>query len=414
MRKHALIAVVASMILALALPTIAIAGERDLVIVAGGDVAWPRGWFDAHVERVGNGPGMFARIAPFLADADLRFVNLETPLTDRPFALKKQYLVATPPQRFDWLLAAGFNLFSLANNHVADAGVEGVADTVAALEQARTKQPGLWWAGADVDPARAEAPVILTPKGKTLRVALLAVGNNPSKTVAAWQGRGVLDRIAAARKQADFVIVSVHAGGEYVHVPEEHVVKRFRSFVDAGADLVLGHHPHVIRSVEHRGDGLIFYSLGNFSFASFTSRHHKTGARLYGMLPIIRVRDGKIAEAQIVPLYVNNREPWQIEGEAPVRATPFQPQPMQGAYARKVLEELQEFSRAVPNHATEIAIRGDSGWITLQPSRGAPAIGAKATAVPAATTTVKPAAIPPATPPVRPAGDPLVAPDSAR
>lgn len=340
------------------------AGERDLTIVAGGDVAWPRGWAEGPTAAAGA-KGPFALIAPYLQDADLRFVNLETPLTDRPFQVKKRFLVATTPTRLQWLLDAGFNLLSLANNHTADAGVEGIADTLQALEAARASGRPLWWTGAHTDPAQAAAPVVWAPPGKSLRVAFLAFGNNASRHVASVFAASAVERIRAARREAGFVIVSVHAGGEYQHVAEPALARRMRAFVDAGADLVLGHHPHVVRGIERRGKSLIFYSLGNFSFSSYTTRHHATGARLYGILPIIEVKDGAIAQARIVPLYVNNREPWQLEGQAPVRPTPMRPQPLRGAYATAMLTELQQWSAAIVGNETAIAIVGDEGRITL-------------------------------------------------
>ncbi len=341
------------------------AGKRDLVIALGGDVAWPHGWFDANTEKVGNGPGMFARIADYLAGADLRFCNLETPLSHRSPAVRKKYMIVTPPERLAWLTGAGFNLLSLANNHAADAGVAGLQDTLATLEAARRSGRPLWWAGAHPDPARATEPLVFTPPGKTLRVALIAVGNNRSRMVASFSARSVEARIRKVRALADLVIVSFHAGTEYQHVAEPRLVARAHRFVDAGADLVVGHHPHVVRGVERYKGGFIFYSLGNFSFASYTNRHHKTGARMYGMLPLVTVIDGHLSHVRIVPLYVNNKEPWRLKGQPVLRPTPFQPQPLTGAYAQAMLGELQDFSDAIAGNTTRLQIRGDEGHVDL-------------------------------------------------
>lgn len=362
-------------LLVLALP--AAAGPRDLVLIAGGDVSYQRGQFDALLEKVGTGPGMFTKVKPYLDQADLRFLNLETPLTDAPFAQKKTYLMATPPHRLQWILDAGFNLLSLANNHTFDAGLQGVKDTVTTLRGAQASGHHLWWAGADPEPSKADAITYFTPPGKELKVAFLAFGNNRAPQVASFWGKKVYDRVREARKNADLVIVSVHSGKEYEHVPDDHLVKRFRGLVDAGADIVLGHHPHVIRGVEGYKGGVILYSLGNFSFASFTSRHHEKGAKLYGMLPLVYVTDGKPSRLRIVPLYVNNKESFEVPGQPKLRPTPFQPQPLSGAYAATVLAAIDEWTAAIPGNATKLSIEGDEAIVELSAPAGgsAPAAG---------------------------------------
>ncbi len=347
-------------------------GPKDITIALAGDIAWPRAKYAAKLQSLADGEGIFARVQPWLDEADLRFGNLESPLSERGPTVEKTYQVITPPERLDWLLGAGFNLLSLANNHIADAGPEGIADTQRTLQQARDAGHSLWWAGAGLDPVEASRDVVLQVPGKRLKVAMIAVGINRSPLVARPHAADLPARVRAARAKADLVLVSVHAGREYQHTPDADNVRLYRALIDAGADLVIGHHPHVIQGVERRGRGLIFYSLGNFSFSSLTMRHRKSGARMYGLLPLVEVRDGQVTGARLVPLYVNNMETWTLPAEAPVRPTPFQPQPLRGAYARALLQDLQAFSAAVEGNRTVIEIRGDEGVVGAGPSPPSP------------------------------------------
>ncbi len=342
-------------------------GPKDITIALAGDIAWPREKYASKLQSLADGEGIFGRVQMWLDEADLRFGNLESPLSDRGPTVNKTYQVITPPERLDWLLSAGFNLLSLANNHIADAGPEGIADTQRHLQQARDGGHALWWAGAGLDPAEAARDVVLQVPGKGLKVAMIAVGINRSPLVARPHAADLPARVRAARAKADLVFVSVHAGREYQHTPDPDNVRLYRALIDAGADLVIGHHPHVIQGVEKRGRGLIFYSLGNFSFSSLTMRHRKSGARMYGLLPLVEVRGGQVTGARLIPLYVNNLETWTLPGAAPLRPTPFQPQPLTGPYARALLQDLQAFGAAIEGNATVIEIRGDEGIVGAGP-----------------------------------------------
>jgi poly-gamma-glutamate synthesis protein (capsule biosynthesis protein) len=329
--------------------------QDEIVLVGGGDVAYPIGWFDSLYDKVR--PGIWQGVAPLLARADLRFCNLETPLTRRPPAMRKRFLIRTDPARLDDLLAAGWNLLALANNHAADAGAEGIADTILALEGARSQRPQLAWAGSGRSEAEAWAPAVVVPEGKALRVAFLALGNSPSRLVATPWGPRALKAIAAARQRAEVVVVSVHAGSEYRHLPGPDIVSRYRAFVDAGADLVLGHHPHVPQGLERRGRAVIAYSLGNLSFASLTTRHHATGARLFGALIEVRLgRDG-VREARIHPLWVNNREPLEVSGRR-LAPRPISPQLLEGGFRTAGLAAFREWCAAIPDNPSTLDPEG--------------------------------------------------------
>ncbi len=342
-------------------------GSLDLVLAAGGDVAYPENWIDQDFAQAGS--GLFSSVVPYVREADLAFVNLESPLTRAPIRLKKKYPIRTSPERLEWLLGGGFNLFSLANNHMYDSGRQGLLDTLDLLEKTRRDNQALWWAGAARTQEVAWRPLVFQPPGKEMKVAFLAFGSAGTPLVPSPHGPRALQAIREASGQADLVIVSAHTGREYQHVPSPRKANLFRAFVEAGADVVLGHHPHVIQGVESYLGGIIFHSLGNFSFASKTVRHRKTGAKLYGMLPLIEVLGGKVHQAAIIPLYVNNAESWRL-GQQIVEPRPCVPQVVQGAFAQEVLQSLQQWTRALPGISAQASrsfrINGDHATVQVR------------------------------------------------
>src|SRR5690606_325445 len=165
------------------------------------------------------------------------------------------------------LARAGFEAVSLANNHTYDFGLEGLEDTLAALEAA-----GVAGYGAGMTEAETRAPAVLEAGG--WRVALLSYGavgqvrcaEGETPGVARADEAGVAEDVRRAREQADFVAVSFHWGVEYSHRGTERQRSLARAAVEAGADAVVGHHPHVLQAWARAGDAVVPYSLGNFVF----------------------------------------------------------------------------------------------------------------------------------------------------
>lgn len=186
----------------------------------------------------GDWPAAFADVHPWLAEADLAFANLESPLTSAPFA-GGRFDLRAPPQAVNALTAAEFDLVSLANNHALDGGETGLAETLAILRRA-----GI-------------APLVDLRAQRFGRIAVLAFFDTGQ----------ALDTspITQAAAQADFVVVSMHWGAEYYLVTERQQALA-HELVAAGADLVIGHGPHVLQPVERVGGALVAYSLGNFLF----------------------------------------------------------------------------------------------------------------------------------------------------
>lgn len=213
----------------------------------------------------------YAEALNYLTDADLTAGNLENPITRRGTpAEDKQYVFKGAPESLPALRDAGFDIVGLANNHTLDMGVVGLMDTMEHLDAA-----GIPHVGAGSDDVEAFAPVILEARG--VKVAYLSLSR--VLPVVAWKAdsdrEGVAETydparavraIKAASEQADLVIVMVHWGKERVDRPLDYQRQLARDYVDAGADLVIGSHPHVLQGFEQYNGKWIAYSLGNFIF----------------------------------------------------------------------------------------------------------------------------------------------------
>jgi len=225
----------------------------------------------------------FSGALDYLTSPDLTAGNLENPITTRGIpAENKQYVFKGSPDLLRPLKEAGFDMVSLANNHTLDQGAEGLLDTIAHLNEA-----GIANAGGGNDDTEAFAPVVLEKNG--IKVAYLSVSrvvpegswkadkNHPG-VAEAYDSRRAVAAIAKAQEEADLVVIMVHWGVERADKPVEHQTTLARQFIDAGADLVIGSHPHVMQGFEQYKGKWIAYSLGNFIFnVTTTPRTKETG-----------------------------------------------------------------------------------------------------------------------------------------
>ena len=225
----------------------------------------------------------FAEIAPLLR-ADIIVGNLETPLTrDLPMKspIGARYRFGASKQMAAHLVDAGFTAVSLANNHAFDLRAAGMLDSPVILQEL-----GIIPLGA----SRTEDPVFRVELVERAgwRVGFLAVTTR--RNAPHFEGTPVLpflvttelgDTLApvlqAARQTHDLLIVFIHWGEEYADDPAAHQRKAAKALIDAGADLVVGHHPHVLQGIERHGDGAIAYSLGNFLFENTNAVPKLTG-----------------------------------------------------------------------------------------------------------------------------------------
>ncbi len=262
----------------LALPLGVLAAAPVTRLVLGGDVMLSR-----HVGRLArrrNDPAWpFRDVAGYLAAADVAFVNLESPFSDRGRLVERGMVFKAEPATIEGLRLAGIDVVSTANNHARDCGAYGLEYTLRWLGE-----HGIRAAGTGVDEQAARAGAVLERNG--LRFGFLAYtydqsnGNHKDRDprVAMLDAEKMREDVERMRSRAEVVVVSMHAGEEYRARPGREQVEFARAAIEAGARVVAGHHPHVVQPAERYLGGVIFYSLGNLVFDQFHRKDTQVGA----------------------------------------------------------------------------------------------------------------------------------------
>lgn len=242
--------------------------KSTVTVLAGGDVNLGRQTGQKILAGEIDYP--FLNIAETLRSADITFINLESQLIDlggETESPTSEYRFAGPPEGALTLRNAGIDIVSVANNHMWDYGEDGLRST---LENLRAQE--VLSIGASTEPNKRFEPKVLEAKGK--KIAFLAITEllNGYENVGAGEfvafndSEKLIEVIASIRDSVDWVIVSLHAGAEYISKPSSQTVELAHALIDAGADVIIGHHPHVPQPIEIYKDKPIFYSLGNFAF----------------------------------------------------------------------------------------------------------------------------------------------------
>lgn len=238
-------------------------------LILGGDVMLSR-----HVGRLarerGDPASPLRDLAAVLTAADIAFVNLEAPFSDRGRPVEKGLVFKAEPDMIEALRIAGVDVVSTANNHARDQSGHGVEFTLDWLSR-----HGIAAAGSGRSGQEAHAGAVVTRNG--MRFGFLAYtydqsnGNHRDhdERVAVLDPDAMRRDVAELKQRTDVVVVSMHAGYEYVPRPNLQQTDFARAAIDAGARIVVGHHPHVIQPWERYGGGVIFYSLGNLVFDQF-------------------------------------------------------------------------------------------------------------------------------------------------
>ncbi|MDF9409630.1 CapA family protein [Pelotomaculum isophthalicicum JI] len=300
------------------------AKQDPVCLIAAGDIMLSRG-VARESGRHGDLRHPFLKIEKYLKNCDIVFGNLENPITPgREIAAPEMILRADPGVEVA-LKDAGFSILSLANNHLPDFGTQGLQDTLQCLDRA-----GVGHTGAGKTENEAYAAQFIEVKG--MKLAFLAFtdpGLVPESYLAGVEHPGVafLDRekvraaLQDAREKADFVVASIHAGTEYEPEPDQTQIQYAHLAIDAGADLVLGHHPHVVQKVEKYKGKYIFYSLGNFIFDQKWSP-----ATREGLLAKMYITSKGVEKFEFIPVFINDQ---------------YQPQVLDGDEAKLVLDTLK-------------------------------------------------------------------------
>jgi poly-gamma-glutamate synthesis protein (capsule biosynthesis protein) len=315
--------------------TLTVAGAGDMI-------------FDRQVKalvKASGGAAPLARVASLLKSADIAIANLESTLASSGTKnASKDVTFRGDPRGIESLKVAGLDAVSLANNHVLDYGPQPLLDTIKALYSA-----GIGHAGAGANKAAAWKPATIERNGAT--TAYLAYSHIVPPGFIAQDDRAGLasgrqdmalveEAIREAKKTHDYVIVSFHWGVEYTDNPTAEQKQNAHRAIDAGADMVLAHHPHVIQGVEFYKDGLIAYSLGDFVFDHYS---RKTGEAF--ILNAEMGPDG-ISDVNVVPVYLDKYG---------------RPEVVTGSAASSILKRLKTISAPL---GSTVTITGDTASIT--------------------------------------------------
>ncbi len=251
----------------------------------------------------------------YLSEPDVTAANFEYPVTLREAPAKnKQYVYKGPPDSLPAFRDAGFDVVNLANNHTMDHGVEGLLDTMDYLDKA-----GIAHMGAGNNDTEAFAPSIHEVRGvKVAYVGLSRVvpevswkaDKNTPGVAETYDTRRAVEAIAKAKDMADIVVVMVHWGTERTTVLEDYQKQFARQYIDAGADLVIGSHPHVLQGFETYKGKWIAYSLGNFIFGLNPKGEEKDT----GVLDAVCSKNGN-CDLTFHPMVSVNSQPIPLEGD---------------------------------------------------------------------------------------------------
>jgi len=278
-------------------------------ILLGGDVMLSR--YVGALARQRDDPASPLRdVSDLFSSADIAFVNLEAPFSDRGRKVEAGMVFKAEPEMIEALRVAGIDIVSTANNHARDCGGYGVEFTLNWLQK-----NGIETVGTGQSAELAHEGAIL--ERNQVGFGFLAYtydqsnGNHADQDdrVAMMDLEEMVEDVKKLQERCDVVIVSMHAGTEYLQKPNTQQREFAHAAIDAGATIVVGHHPHVTQPVEDYGKGVVFYSLGNLAFDQFQRKETQRGwiadvrfisNRLvgYGIIPVDIVRTvPKIAQA---------------------------------------------------------------------------------------------------------------------
>jgi len=286
----------------------------------------------------------FKKTYRYLETADVAIANLEAPFTEDTVAFEKKFNFKVPPKYARGLLSGGFDVVTLANNHIMDFGEGGLLSTIQTLDRI-----GIKHCGAGQDLHEAHQPAVIESNGK--KIAFFGYSMTfPTEFYARKDSSGTAYPEPELMQHAlevwenfvDFTVVSFHWSAEKRDTPKDYQTYFAHLAIDSGADLILGHHPHVLQGIELYKNRLIAYSLGNFAFGSYSKN------AVDSIILKVYLNDDGLQYAQCIPINVDNRE---IE---------FQPALLNGKRKEAVLSNLSKLSLDLNNGRN---ILDDSGII---------------------------------------------------
>jgi poly-gamma-glutamate capsule biosynthesis protein CapA/YwtB (metallophosphatase superfamily) len=247
----------------------------------------------------------FRKIAPLTSTADITFINLETPFSDKGPYHEDGLIFHAAPEMIAALQLGGVTVASTANNHSRDCAAHGVEYTVEWL-----RSHGISPVGSSLSARETHEGVVLTSKG--VRFGFLAYtydqknGNwkDIDERIAIADPEVMKRDVRSLKGRVDVVIVSMHHGIEYIVKPSKGQIAFAHGAIDAGADLVVGHHPHVVQPTETYRGRQIYYSLGNFVFDQYQRQ-----ATQHGSMVEVSFLGTKVLSTYVLPVKITPTGP---------------------------------------------------------------------------------------------------------
>lgn len=256
--------------------------DKPIILIAVGDVMLGRS-VNAKMRSLNDFKYPFLKTADSLSAADLTFINLESPFFNDCPTTNTGMIFCADPKAIESLVFAGVDIANLANNHIHNYGQEGLSLTENLLQE------------NSITPLGLEGNLVIKEIKRT-RFGFLGFDLTSS-----YQEEEIIELVKRSKPQVDILIVSFHWGIEYAQEPSPRQIELAHKVVDAGADLILGHHPHVILKIEDYHQGKIVYSLGNFVFDQPWSEATKKG-----LVGIFTFQDKKLIKSEFRKVYIKD------------------------------------------------------------------------------------------------------------
>ena len=282
--------------------------SEPMTFMATGDILM--GWYVHEAYLKTRGPLYpFERVRDTLRSADITFADFENSTPAGGVSNYTAFAFGAAPDSVLGLRDAGIDVVNIANNHMGDYGLDAVADTIDNL-----RRYGIGYVGAGKTRSEARSPWITSTKGIT--VAILGYNEIPPDAYAATETRpgtawlevdNVLKEVKQAKALGNFVIVALHMGNEYTAHPNARQQEIARSVAEAGADLIIGDHPHVVQALGFFGKTFVTYSLGDFVYV-------QPGSPATGEAAILRavIDGGSLKQIDLVPVYIDRAQPYAM------------------------------------------------------------------------------------------------------
>lgn len=244
----------------------------------------------------------FEHVLNEFSNSDIVFGNLECTLSCHGLRGDRLNSVQMRghPRLVEGLVKAGFNMFNLANNHSMQHGREPFLETVKLL-----KDHNISFCGVNIEDHLIGRPSII--EVNEIKIAFLGYSLRPRQYFNdnPFYSEGHLDRIIKDvednKQRVDIVVVSLHWGEEFIEQPSPEEIKMARNIIESGANLIIGHHPHVLRGIEHYKHGIIVYSLGNFVCDMSWDEHLRES-----LIFNCRITKSGISDIELTPIYIND------------------------------------------------------------------------------------------------------------